>query len=92
MDVVAVVQWVVLLESDGRLLVEVFNSQHDLVSLITSYTRNGSVSLYGNVLHQYTFKTPLCSLGKTRPGHKVPGLNSECVQRRHCAAQGRTVD
>ena len=43
MDVVPVGQWVVLLETDGRLIVVVFNSQQDLVSLIFSYTGNGSI-------------------------------------------------
>ena len=34
---------------------------------------------------------PLCSLGNTRPGQKVPGRNSEGAVRRHRAAQNRTV-
>jgi hypothetical protein len=44
-DVVPVGHWVVLLEMDGRLLVVVVNSQQDLVSLIISYTGNGSESV-----------------------------------------------
>jgi len=35
-DVVAVGQWVVLLELDGCLFVEVFNSQQDMISLSAS--------------------------------------------------------
>jgi hypothetical protein len=40
-DIVAVGLWVVLLETDGRLLTVVVNSQQDLLSLIISYTGTG---------------------------------------------------
>jgi len=90
-DLVSVGQWVVLLESDGRLFVEVFNNQQDMNSLIISYTGNVSVAVYGTLLQQETSKAPHCSLGNTRPGQKLPGLRSECAVRRHRAAQGRTV-
>jgi len=36
-------------------------------------------------------KLALRGLSKTRPGLKISGLSSESVQRRHRAAQGRTV-
>jgi len=44
-DVVAVGQWVVISESDGRHSVEVSKSPQDRNPLIISYTRNGSVSV-----------------------------------------------
>jgi len=90
-DVVSVFQWVVLLESDGRLFVLVFNSQQNMISLSISYTGNVSVAVHGNVLHQEILKAPYFILGNTRPGQKHPGLTSECAVRRHRAAQGRTV-
>ena len=87
MDVVRVGVWVVLLETDGSLLVEVFNSQLDLVSLNISCTGNG-LSLRQNVMHQQTMNVPLCILGNTTPGQKVPGLSSEGAMRRYCGAKG----
>ena len=44
-DVIPVGQWVVLLETDGSLLVEVVNNQQDRVSLVISYRGNGLVSV-----------------------------------------------
>jgi hypothetical protein len=49
-DVVPVGQWVVLPETDGRLLVVVLNSQQDLVSLISSCTGNVSLSVRDRIL------------------------------------------
>jgi hypothetical protein len=40
-DVVPVGQWVILLEKDGRLLVEFVNNQQDCISLIISYREKG---------------------------------------------------
>jgi hypothetical protein len=48
-DEVPVVQWVVLLETDGCLLVVVFNSIQDHVSLIIICTGNGSVSVHDRI-------------------------------------------
>jgi hypothetical protein len=48
-DEVPVVLWVIWLETDGRIPVEVFNSLQDLVSLIISYTENGSVLVHDRV-------------------------------------------
>ena len=45
-DVVHIGQVVVFLETDGRLIVVVINSQQDVVSLIISYTGNRSVSVH----------------------------------------------
>ena len=39
-----------------------------------------------------TVNVLLCSLGNTRPGKKVSELSSEGDVRRHCAAQGRSVN
>jgi hypothetical protein len=91
-DVVFVGQWVVLPQTDGRLRVVLVNSQHYLVFLSSSCAGNGSFLVHDNVLHQQTVNMPLCSLGNTRFGQKVPGLSSEGAVRRHCAAQGRTVN
>jgi len=42
-------------------------------------------------MYQQTVNVPLCTLGNTRPGQKVPGLSSECAVCRHRAAQVRTL-
>jgi len=39
----------------------------------------------------HAVNVPLCILGNTRPGQKVPGLSSEGALPRHCVAQDRTV-
>ena len=91
-DVVTVRQWVDFVETDGRLIVLIFSSQQELVSLINSCKRNGLVSVHNNVMQQQIVKVLLCSLGYTRPGHKIPGLSSEGAVQRHCGAQGQTVN
>jgi hypothetical protein len=45
-DVVRISQWVVLPETDGRLIVVVVNSQQDLVSLSIIYAGKGCRSVY----------------------------------------------
>ena len=45
-DVVNVGQWVVYLETNGRLKEVLENSQEDRISLIMSYTGNRSVSVH----------------------------------------------
>jgi hypothetical protein len=81
-----------LLETDGRFIVVVLNSQQDHVSLIISCTGNGSESVHGNVMHQQIVNVPLGGLGYTRSGHKVPGLSFEGAVQRHGGAQGQTVN
>ena len=39
-----------------------------------------------------TLKVPLCSLGNTKPGQKVPGLIIVGAVRRYSSAQGRTLN
>ena len=92
MDEVPIGLWVVFPETDGCFIVEVVNDQLDPVSLISSCTGNGSLSVHDNVMHQQTVKVPLCSLGYTRPGHKIPGLNSEGAVWLYCGSQVRTVN
>ena len=48
-DVVPVCLWVVLPETDGRLLVEVANSQLDDESVKSVYTGNGALSVQGKM-------------------------------------------
>ena len=90
-DVVIVGRRVIFPQSDGRLRVVLVNSQQDLVSLSSSCAGNRYLSVHDNVLHEQKVNVPLCSLGNTKPGRKVPGLSSEDAVRRHRAAQARTV-
>jgi len=91
-DVVRVSLWVVLLETDGRPLVEVVNSPLDHVSLSTICAGNRSASVCDRIWSTSSIlNVPLISLGNTMPAQKVPGLSSEGSLRRHCAAQGRIV-
>jgi len=90
-DVIRVFEWVVISETDIRILVEVANSQQNRYSLFKTCVGNGSVSVYGRIWcsgRQWNYHF----LVNTRPVQKVPALRSESALRRHWATQDRTVN